>query len=226
MARRKEEFEVVLGNKQLLSMFFLAVTFFAGAFVGGFFLGYKRGVVDQPLAAKTENAIEAPASGVQLPETLLEDAPKTTPAPVATAKVYEPPPVAARRETAPAATTPSAEADKPRPFPTDTATPAAASDRPPAAEPPPTPAPAAQSGSRADSIANSTHVQVAAVRVQGDAAMLAGKLTAKGYPAVVYSGGSDGLHRVILGPYSGRDDAKAVQAKLKADGLDSLIRVH
>jgi cell division protein FtsN len=31
---------------------------------------------------------------------------------------------------------------------------------------------------------------------------------------------------VILGPYSGRDDAKAAQAKLKADGLDSLIRVH
>lgn len=219
MARRKEEFEVVLGNKQLLGMFFMAVAFFAVAFVGGFFLGYKRGVVDQPLAVKAENAIEAPASGVQLPETLLEDAPKTTPAPVAAAKVEEPPTVAARQAPAPVAKTPIREADKPKPFPKETGSSTAA-----AAPAPPTAA--ATAGSKADTIANSTHVQVAAVRVEGDAAMLAGKLTAKGYPAAVYSGGSDGLHRVILGPYSGRDDAKAAQAKLKADGLDSLIRVH
>jgi cell division protein FtsN len=225
MSRRKEEFEVVLGNKQLLGMFFMAVAFFAVAFVGGFFLGYKRGVVDQPLAVKAENAIEAPASGVQLPETLLEDAPKATPAPVAAAKVEEPPPVAARQAPAPVAKTPIAEADKPKPFPKETASSTAAAARPAAAAPAP-PTAAAKSGSKADTIANSTHVQVAAVRVAGDAAMLAGKLTAKGYPAVVYSGGSDGLHRVILGPYSGRDDAKAAQAKLKADGLDSLIRVH
>lgn len=225
MSRRKEEFEVVLGNKQLLGMFFMAVTFFAVAFVGGFFLGYKRGVVDQPLAAKAENAIEAPAQGVQLPEMLLEDAPKPAPPPVAAAKVDEPPPVAARQEPAPVARTPSSEANKPKPFPKETASNTAApAARPPAAAP--ASSPPAKSGSKADTIANSTHVQVAAVRVQGDAAMLAGKLTAKGYPAVVYSGGTDGLHRVILGPYSGRDEAKAAQDKLKADGLDSLIRAR
>ena len=222
MSRRKEEFEVVLGNKQLLGMFFLAVTFIAVAFVGGFFLGYKRGVVDQPLAAKAENAIEAPAQGVQLPETLLEDAPTPSAAPVSASEVAEPPPVAARQEPVAALRTQPTETEKPKPFPKESEPKTTAVARPPAAAP--ASAPAAKSSSKADSIANSTHVQVAAVRVQGDAAMLAGKLAAKGYPAVVYSGGTDSLHRVILGPYSGRDEAKAAQTKLKADGLDSLIR--
>jgi len=225
MARRREEFEVVLGNKQLLGMFFMAVVFFAVAFVGGFFLGYKRGVVDQPLAAKADKAIEVPAEGVKLPETLLEDAPKPTPAPVAAAKVAEPPPAAAKQERAPVANTPSPETNKPKPFPTKTTARTAAPATRSATPAPATRAPAT-SASKADAIANSTHVQVAAVRVQGDAQMLAAKLAAKGYPAVVYSGGSDGLHRVILGPYADRDAAKAAQAKLKADGLDSLLRAR
>jgi cell division protein FtsN len=150
---------------------------------------------------------------------------------VAAAKVVEPPPVAAREEPAPAVAAPPIEGNKPKPFPGQTAAQPIAKTTAPAPSPAASapalqPAARPKSGSKADSIANGTHLQVAAVRVQADAEMLAGKLAAKGYPAVVYSGGADGLHRVILGPYSGGDAAKAAQAKLKADGLDSLIRVR
>lgn len=207
-------------------MFFMAMVFFAVAFVGGFFLGYKRGIVDQPLAAKADQAIEAQLDGIELPETLLEDAPRPTLAPVAATGIAEQPMQAMRRDPPPASVSAS-DPRKPKPFPTqttaETARPAetAPKPRPPAPDKAPSKAEA-----KADSIANGTHVQVAAVRVRGDAQMLAGKLAAKGYPAVVYSGGSDRLHRVILGPFRGRDDAKAAQEKLKGDGLESLIRVR
>ena len=77
-----------------------------------------------------------------------------------------------------------------------------------------------------DAAARSTHLQVAAGRDLKGAQRLARELAAKGYAAVVYSGGNDGLHRVIVGPYDGRSAAKAIQTKLKADGHNSLIRIR
>jgi cell division septation protein DedD len=54
--------------------------------------------------------------------------------------------------------------------------------------------------------------------------MLVGKLKAKGYPATLFEQPSDEWHRVLVGPFSSESAAKGSQKKLKADGLDSILR--
>jgi cell division protein FtsN len=54
--------------------------------------------------------------------------------------------------------------------------------------------------------------------------MLVDKLKAKGYPAVLNDQASDGWNRVMVGPFSDADSAKAMQEKLEADGLKTLLR--
>lgn len=82
----------------------------------------------------------------------------------------------------------------------------------------------APSGELSATIAQSLHIQVSAGPDLEGARTLAGELAAKGYPAAVYSGDADGLHRVILGPYYNRAAANDAHDQLKADGIPSLIR--
>jgi cell division protein FtsN len=62
------------------------------------------------------------------------------------------------------------------------------------------------------------------LRVRKDADLLAGKLKAKGYPALVDAGGGDGWIRVIVGPFSGVAAAKEYRTKLRGDGFDTMLR--
>lgn len=204
MPREEEEFELVLGNKQLLSLFFVVVVFFAAFFSVGYTVGFNHGeTAQQSPLTMAENDAPAPQDQIVLPEALLKDAPGTEPTaapkPAETAKAEpvkaDPKPAPFRKET---------EAKKPAPV-RRTAAPKA---KPPAA---------ASSGP-------SYHLQVAALRVQKDAELLASKLKAKGYPALVDTGAGDGWIRVVVGPFSGADAAKEYRTKLRGDGFDTMLR--
>ena len=191
-SRQEEEFELVLGNKQLLSLFFVVVVLFAIFFSFGYTVGFSRGQQDRVTAAASNAAAEPQATDVRIPDTLLEDAPKPqadlapAPAPVKP----EPPEPAARAA----------------PLPEKATAPAT---------------PAAATGVQ---IVRGIHVQVAALRVRSDAQLLVSKLKAKKYPVALYDQGRDGWHRVVVGPFASVDKAKAAQSRLRADGLQTILR--
>ena len=75
--KQEEEFELVLGNRQLLSLFFLAVVLFAVFFSFGYMVGFGRGQHDRASAiASTEPADEPQTEAMRLPDALLEEAPR------------------------------------------------------------------------------------------------------------------------------------------------------
>ena len=200
-SRQDEEFELVLGNKQLLSLFFVVVVLFAIFFSFGYTVGFSRGQQDRVVAIASTEAAEPEATGVRIPDTLLEAAPKATPDPPSTAATPKPAPK--REVKAP-----------PRPAPKKQAT----------ALPPKQTAPAKTATPTGAQIARGIHIQVAALRVRSDAQLLVNKLKAKNYVAALYDQGGDGWHRVVVGPFADAGRAKAAQTKMRADGLQTILR--
>jgi cell division protein FtsN len=234
-SNREEEFELVLGNKQLLSLFFIVVGFFAAFFSVGYMVGFGHG--EKTGAESGIARVEEPApkpEEARLPSTLLED-PLAPPPPItATNKpspttavpnpVAQPAPAPSTQTAAappPKQTTPvsSQPAAAPKPSPTAAATTPKASAAAPKTTPKPasaTPAKAASSGSYV--------LQVAALRVLSDANQLAAKLKAKGYPATVNAAAGDGWQRVVVGPFESAEAAQAFKTKLTKDGFDTMLR--
>lgn len=191
-SREDEESELVLGNKQLLSLFFVVVALFAVFFSFGYTVGFSRGQQDRVMAATSNLAPEPEVTDVRIPDTLLEDAPKPR-------EVLSPPPALVKPE-------PPEPAAKPAPPPEKVAAPAA---------------PASATGAQ---IARGIHVQVAALRVRSDAQLLVSKLKDKQYPVALYDKGGDGWHRVVVGPFASVNEAKDAQNRMRADGLQTILR--
>ncbi len=222
-SREEEEFELVLGNKQLLSLFFLVVVLFGVFFSFGYTVGYGRGEASVTREVGSVEPVEEPAKEVQLPETLLESAPKPVePATPATAQASPPPP--------PSRTTPAKADPKPSPVekatasapppPTRSTTPQATAPAKPAT--PPATAPA-KSAPPVAAGSGDYQLQVLAVRVRPDAEVFLQQLKAKGHPATLSDRG-DGWYRVMVGPFNSESEAKAYQPRLEKEGLESLIR--
>ena len=76
--RQEEEFELVLGNKQLLSLFFLVVVLFGVFFSFGYTVGYNRGENGRTREVANAEPLDEPGKKVQLPDALFQDAPKPT----------------------------------------------------------------------------------------------------------------------------------------------------
>ena len=188
-SRQDEEFELVLGNKQLMSLFFVVVVLFAVFFSFGYTVGFSRGQQDRVIAATSNLPAEPEMADVRIPDTLLEDAPKPQ-------EVLSPPPAPVKPE-------PPEPAAKPAPPPEKAA------------------APAAATGAQ---IARGIHVQVAALRVRSDAQLLVSKLKDKQYPVALYDKGGDGWHRVVVGPFKSVNEAKDAQNRMRADGLQTILR--
>ena len=200
-SRQDEEFELVLGNKQLLSLFFVVVVLFAIFFSFGYTVGFSRGQQDRVVAIASNDTPDPEATDVRIPDTLLEAAPKSTP---------DPPPAAATPKPAPKREVKT----PPRPAPKKQAT----------APPPKKAAPAKTAALAGAQIARGIHIQVAALRVRSDAQLLVNKLKAKNYAAALYDQGGDGWHRVVVGPFTDVARAKAAQTKMRADGLQTILR--
>ncbi len=238
--RQEEEFELVLGNKQLLSLFFLVVVLFGVFFSFGYTVGYSRGENGRTREVAGAEPVEEPGKDVQLPDALFQNAPKpTTPSeaaktePGAKSEPDSPPTPVTKKEPAPqvAQASPSAEATKPRPVqePPKRATPAPTKTSPPPKSSAPakttTPAKASPPARQpsAQAVTEATHLQVSAVRVKRDAEVYVEQLRAKGHPAAVSDQG-DGWYRVVVGPFNSVSEAETYQKRLLAEGVKSLLR--
>lgn len=200
-SRQDEEFELVLGNKQLLSLFFVVVVLFAIFFSFGYTVGFSRGQQDRVVAIASTEKAEPETSDVRIPDTLLEAAPKSTPDPSPAAATPKPAPK--REVKTPPPPAPKKQAPAPAPKKA---------------------APATTAAPTGAQIARGIHIQVAALRVRSDAQLLVNKLKAKSYAAELYDQGGDGWHRVVVGPFADVARAKAAQTKMRADGLQTILR--
>ena len=71
--REEEEFELVLGNKQLLSLFFVVVVLFAIFFSFGYTLGFGRGQHDRVATIAETDTVPNESEGVRIPDALLKE---------------------------------------------------------------------------------------------------------------------------------------------------------
>jgi len=185
------EYELVVGNPQLLSGFFIVLVLCSAAF----FLGYEVGQ-NTPHSAKTEADAATPAAQ-QAPPVTANSAPVSQPAessaPAQTETSVAQPPV----ETPPQPTTQPARD---------------ASAAPPPTAPAPTPAAAAAPAIAA--LPAGSYCQAMAVRQASDAQSLLRTLKDGGMPASLQAG-SDGWVRVMVGPYQDRADLSRAKTELE-----------
>jgi cell division septation protein DedD len=188
------EFELVLGNRQLLSGFFIVVILFAVFFVMGYIVGRNSTPAGQ-LAANRDQP-----SGTAAP-------PGARPQPSSGAPAPQNPPAAATEPPKPDADSTGA-ASEPQPTTTQAAQPPAARTQGPAQATPAAPV-------AAEPVPGETYLQVAAVK-QEVAETVAKTLRDKGFTAVL-SPGPAGKMRVLVGPYA--DLSKLGQAKADLERL-------
>jgi cell division septation protein DedD len=194
------EFEVVLGNRQLLSVFFIVVILFGVFFTMGYIVGRNSApaVAAAPAPARTETAeARTPAVAVQPAPVFQPPAPASQPAPQT-----PPPPRVTRTE---AATEPAPAVEKPKPEPPKREPPAPK----PAADPEPGP--------------GRLYLQVAAVG-RPEAELEVNTLKKRGFPAHVGPGPREGIFRVLVGPYKTAADAARIKAELEGLGFKPYVR--
>lgn len=222
--QRDGGFELVLSNRQLLSLFFVVVVFFAAFFSVGYVVGFGHGEGSRPTPELAEAPAPAPAEEeVRLPDSLLMPSEAEAPEEPATAPPRAEPKQSPRVvETAPP---PAKPTPAPTPPPaqkkaaTATATPTPSPTTPPAPRPA-TPRPATPNTTAAVGY----NVQVSAVRVAADANNVASNLRQKGYPAHIEADRGDGWHRVLVGPFASREAADESRKRLTADGFNTILR--
>ena len=215
MARNPEgEYELVLGNKQLLSLFFLVVVLFAVFFSLGYMVG--KAVAPAPTMAAQPAPTTGNESGIS-PLPPADSAPKNSPptaepAPVVTETEPARPEAVKSTVAAPRATPPdSPAAEQPEP---PAAPPARQGKTAAVAEPPASPA----------VISREIHLQIAALHVRSDADALIESLQKKGYKAVLETQAGDGWYRILIGPFPNERAAQEMKAALEKDGYKSMLR--
>jgi cell division protein FtsN len=192
------EFEVLLGNKQLLSVFFIVVILFGVFFTMGYVLGrhsVSGGYAQLPSRAA---APSAPAQPSGFSDT-------SSPA--------------SAQQTGPAETAPAAEE-----APAKTGT--QPQQQMPAAEPPhPAAAPRAAAQVPSEPAAGQVFLQATAAKRQ-DAEVVASVLKQKGFPVVLAPGPTDAVLRVLVGPFSDSDGLAKARAGLEAAGFKPFLRKY
>ncbi|MDQ3348341.1 MAG: SPOR domain-containing protein [Acidobacteriota bacterium] len=191
--------EIQLSGKQLVFLFIVTTSVVVGVFLFGVLVG--RG-------AREPRANDAVSSASAPPEA----SPMADSAPPA----GDPPPVALEEDAQPVPPSIS-EGSAPPP-----ATPAAPPEPAPNA---PAPAPVPSQKDRASDVPESGTpgiwlVQVIATREQADAASLAKRLEAKGYPAFLVSpspGARQPFYKVQVGRYKDRSEAEQVSQRIKKE---------
>jgi uncharacterized iron-regulated membrane protein len=190
------EFELVLGNRHLLSGFFVVALLFGVAFAMGYIVGRNSAPSGK---AETAAASPNPTPRDQRPQA----ASPAEPAPA-------PPPA---QEAAPSEE--STASDKPADVPAQPTTQPARDVQ--AAAPPPAPAPAA-----APEAASGTYWQVIAVP-QAQAEIVAKALKDKGFPTSLGQGPNN-LVRVLVGPYPDTQSLGEAKSKLENAGFHPILK--
>jgi DedD protein len=198
MTEAQGEKELILGNKQLISLFFVVVALCGVCFAMGYIIGRNT--------SKAAVAVDAPAAS----------APAAAPAQDA-----EPPREASQ---APADSGSPAAQDSSAATPADASASTAAATAPAAGDQVTTqpvrdvPEPAAQSA--APQTAGGSYLQVGAVS-RGDAENLVKTLREQKLPALMSESPKKGLYRVLVGPYHQTTDLADAKARLKTLGFDN-----
>jgi cell division septation protein DedD len=191
------EFELVLGNRQLLSGFFIVVLLFGVAFAMGYIVGRNS----TPSQRSQTEAVAGSAAPV--PKERPEPAP-AAPAPTPAQAPADSTPAQQPPAEAPPAATPPAQSTTPPPQP-------AAQSAPPATPP------ASSAETPADAPPGSFW-QVIATSNRTAAEALQQSLKDKGFP-VTLGPGPNNLVRVLVGPYSDTQSMGRAKTLLEAAGL-------
>lgn len=206
MAKSEEgEFELILGNRQLISVFLIVVVL-----LGVFFsMGYIVGRNSSSGAAEARNAkltpVESPpAADSTASSTPVQDTPSTPPE-------TAPPPTGAPTTTHPEQPAPS----KPAPV-----------NPPPVIAAKPKPAAVGPASSGLASITNEPpagqYWQVVATTREG-AEIISEALTKKGLHALVTPASKEGIFRVLVGPFPDSSTQAEARTKLEAAGFTHSI---
>ena len=214
MARNDEgEFELVLGNRQLISVF-LIVVILLGVF---FSMGYIVGRNSAPTEV-ARNVASVKPNPEPPPDTSAPAPAAETPPPPAPAKETKTPPPSPERVTThaeqPAAETPAA----PKPAPIS-----------PAKEkksPAPPPAPRSERASVTGEPQSGDYWQVVAT-TRPDAEIVAEALTKKGMHAIIAPAPKEGYFRVLVGPLPDSATQAQTRTQLEAAGFKNpLVRKY
>jgi DedD protein len=226
--------EITLGMKSLLGIFF-GLVLICGVFFGlGYSLGH--GSTSARLTSHTTPG-ETGTASTSKPATPLPIAPPASEDDTAEPTTYTPGPDAHEPITSSAAPKPSATVIKQVvQQPTDTGSPTPSKPSPVSASSPtaipavaktspitPTTLPVVAAPTPVSQAA-SAMVQIAAVSHQEDAEVLVNALKKHGYNAVVRNDPKDSLLHVQIGPFASRDEARAMRAKLLADGYNAILK--
>lgn len=202
------EFELILGNRQLISVFLIVVVM-----LGVFFsMGYIVGRNSSPAAATTEARADKALAETHPTDSTAPDGstPAETPQPLANSPNDQAP-----AETPPAITQPEKPAAAP-PAPK----PAPAAKEP---KPKPSPAPAApEHAAVASQIAPGEYWQVVAT-ARPDAEIIAEALAKKGFHAVLAPAPKDGVFRVLVGPLADAPTQAQTRTNLESAGFKNPI---
>ena len=193
------EFEVLLGNRQLLSVFFIVVILLAVFFSMGYVLGRRASPRSTYAQLPSEAAIPAAkdqSSGFAEP---------ASPGAAASAQtaVEEPP----------AGSEPVRTGTQPQ-------------QQMPAAEPPKPPvAPPAAVEVPSGPVEGQTYLQATAAK-RPDAELVASVLKKKGFPVVLAPGPSESVFRVLVGPFADSDALAQARAGLETAGFKPFTRKY
>jgi cell division protein FtsN len=219
------EFELVLGNKQLLSVFFIVVVLLGVFFTMGYIVGRNMSPAGGPqMAGNVEsNPLVVEPAGPGAP-------PSPLPGPIEKPSPLPPANPPATSTTPPVSTAPPkpepAKTDPPKPEPVKPAPPKPEPVKvtPPKPEPPkpapPKPAPVKPAPAPAS---GGTYLQVAATK-KPDADKMVDTISKRGFRVTLTPVPDSELFRVLVGPASGPDDLNKLKNDLAAIGYKGFPR--
>lgn len=190
------EFELVLGNRQLLSGFAVVAILFGVFFAMGYIVGRNSTPSARPAAEPVASQPEAVHA---------QNPPPAATPPAADANAAKPPQAAA----AP---------------PAETAPPPAPPARPTeSAKPAEKPAEAPAAVQTVDSVQPGTYLQVMAIKKQ-DADVIAKALQGKGFPTLMTPSSIEGIFRVMVGPYKDATSLGNAKTELENSGFHPIVQ--
>ena len=192
------EFELLVGNRQLLSGFFIVVLLFAVAFSMGYIVG-RNSSPSAKLQTETGSSV---GTASQTPETRPQPVSQAPATGGATGETTPPPAGAAPADTAPQ---PSTQPERG----SQSAAPAAAVAPPPPATPP------------AETVPGS-YWQVLATASQTSADAMRQTMKDKGFPASLQPGPNN-LIRVLIGPYTDKQSLGRAKTELENAGVHPVL---
>jgi cell division septation protein DedD len=208
MPRNEEgEFELVLGNRQLLSVFFIVVVLLGVFFVMGYILGKNSSPAPGTEIATDRKSMDpAPAtSPIIIDKSAAKSSAVGEPAAQKPAVVEKPAEKAVEKKETPAV---KAEVKKPEPK----------------KETPPAPAPSSGTSKTGEPPKGSLFLQVAAVG-RAEADVVAKVLRSKGHATWIAPGDKDTIFRVLVGPIQ-KSDVGKVRGDLDALGFKPFQRSY